>query len=63
MSKVSEEDLKIRYATYVRRTKEIMRKEKETRARAMAKVALEYNITQRTVQNAFINRPMKAQKQ
>jgi len=62
MSKISDKDLNIRYAKYKRRVKEIMNKEKETTTRAIAKAALEFNVTERTVKNAMNNRPSKASK-
>jgi ribulose 1,5-bisphosphate carboxylase large subunit-like protein len=59
MSKISDKDLQIKYAKYTKRVKEIMKDEKETSARAIAKTALEFNVTAKTVENAINNRQRK----
>lgn len=56
MPKISEKDLKERYAMYTNRVKEIKREFKETEKRAMQRAALEFNVTHRTIENAMNNR-------
>ena len=53
MSRISPENLQIRYKAYRRRVKEIMKTEKETSSRAIAKAALEFNTSERTIITAM----------
>lgn len=60
MSKISQEDLEIRYKMYRNRVKEVKRTQKETEGRAIALVAIEYRVSVQTIKNAIKNRPIKA---
>ncbi len=62
MSKVREKDLQDRYKQYRRRVQEIKKELRETEARAVAMIALEYHVTERTIRNAINHRPSKASK-
>jgi len=62
MPKINEKDLAERYDKYRRRVKEIKKVERETEKRAIAKAALEFNVSQRTIENAVNNRPMNSKR-